>query len=206
MVKKIFFFLFCLIAILAVLWPGHSPSNASAKVLITATTTRTPTPINIGDFVWDDMDMDGIQDPGEPGVYGLTVQLWNAARTQMIDATTTNFSGNYTLMAPTPGDYRIRVILSGMKYFSPKDQGIDDTKDSDINPTGVDSGFTDIFTITNNEISTTIYDAGLIVHHTPTVTRSPTPNLTQTQTQTPTPTRTPTPTGAKKVFLPVIKK
>ena len=40
-----------------------------------ATATRTPTPVNIGNFIWDDLDSDGIQDVGEPGLPGITVQL-----------------------------------------------------------------------------------------------------------------------------------
>ena len=45
---------------------------------------RTPTPINVGNFVWHDLDHDGRQDAGEPGLAGITVQLWNGAKTQMI--------------------------------------------------------------------------------------------------------------------------
>ena len=34
-----------------------------------------PRPYLIGDFVWNDLDRDGIQDPGEPGIAGVVVQL-----------------------------------------------------------------------------------------------------------------------------------
>ena len=53
-----------------------------------ATSTRTPTPINLGNFVWDDLDADGVQDAGEPGVVGVTVQLWDPALTALIDSAT----------------------------------------------------------------------------------------------------------------------
>jgi SdrD B-like domain len=140
------------------------------------TPTRTPTPINIGNFVWNDLDADGVQDPGEPGVPYVTVQLWNAARTQLISQATTNINGNYTLVAPVPGDYRVRVILPSGASFSLKDQGVDDLKDSDINALLLSStyGFTDAFTIASNVISTTIYDAGMRnVPPPPTVTPNP---------------------------------
>ena len=88
----------------------------------TPTPTRTPTPINVGNFVWHDLDGDGRQDAGEPGLAGIMVQLWNGAKTQLIDQTVTNANGNYTLVAPTPGDYRMRVVLpSASDQFSPKD-------------------------------------------------------------------------------------
>jgi hypothetical protein len=141
----------------------------------TSTPTRTPTPINVGNFVWDDLDQDGRQDAGEPGLSGVTVQLWNGLKTQMIDETTTNANGNYTLVAPNPGDYRIRVLLAAGDQFSPKDSAADDLTDSDINPSGPDSAFTDIYTFGSNLISITSIDAGVIVFRPPTPTRTPTP-------------------------------
>jgi hypothetical protein len=143
----------------------------------TATPTRTPTPINLGNFVWDDLDKDGRQDAGEPGLPGVTVQLWNSAKTQLLASTVTNASGNYTVVAPIPGSYRIRVLLPDSDdIFSPKDlAGGDDTKDSDINPSGTNFGFTDTFTIASNVISITKIDAGIIVYRPPTPTRTPTP-------------------------------
>jgi hypothetical protein len=155
--------------------PSIKPSeNVHAQVQ--ATSTRTPTPVNIGNFVWDDLDQDGTQDSGEPGIAGVTVQLWNSTKTQLLYTTVTNANGNYSVIAPTPGNYRVRVILlSGMDAFSPKNAAINDQTDSDINPSGVDLGFTDVFNIASNVISTTIYDAGIIVYRAPTPTRTPTP-------------------------------
>nr|HMS89805.1 SdrD B-like domain-containing protein [Acidimicrobiales bacterium] len=130
----------------------------------TATPTRTPTPINVGNFVWNDLDDDGRQDAGEPGIPGVTVQLWNSDKSQLIDSTTTNASGNYTLIAPLPGDYRVRVVLpSAADAFTTKDVGADDTDDSDINPNGASLGFTDVVTFGSNLISITSLDAGIQV-------------------------------------------
>ena len=153
-------------------------NTARAQVIVTfifPTATRTPTPINVGNFVWDDIDGDGRQDAGEPGLAGVSVQLWNAAKTQLIDTAVTNASGIYSLTAPTPGDYRVRVILSSGDLFTLKDNAVDDLTDSDINPTGVDAGFTHIYTFANNLISITTIDAGIIKFRTPTPTRTPTP-------------------------------
>ncbi len=142
----------------------------------TATSTRTPTPINLGNFVWDDIDGDGAQDAGEPGVAGIQVQLWNSTKTLLLANTTTSGTGSYTLVAPTPGDYRIRVVLNAGDFFTAKDLAAgDDTKDSDINPSGLDSGFTGIISIASNVISISSIDAGIIVFKTPTPTRTPTP-------------------------------
>jgi hypothetical protein len=177
--KSLFIFLAVTILIFIALPSLSTPERANAQIIITLilpTSTRTPTPVNIGNFVWDDLDSDGLQDAGESGLAGVIVQLWNPAKTQLVAQTTTNASGNYTVVAPTPGDYRLRVVLPAAgDAFSPKDATGVDTTDSDINPTGVDLGFTDTFNIASNVISTTIFDAGIIVFRTPTPTRTPTP-------------------------------
>ncbi len=150
----------------------------SDPVINQATPTRTPTPINVGNFVWDDLDQDGRQDQGEPGIPGVIVQLWNGAKTNLIDQTVTNANGNYTLVAPTPGDYRVRVLLPNpaLDQFSPMNQaGGNDLLDSDINPSGTNAGFTNIYTFASNLISITSIDAGIIVYRPPTPTRTPTP-------------------------------
>ncbi|MET0909804.1 MAG: SdrD B-like domain-containing protein [Ilumatobacteraceae bacterium] len=163
--------------------------DAGVIIFRTPTPTRTPTPVNIGNFVWDDQDSDGIQDPAEPGAPGYTVQLWNPAKNDLIDSDVSDANGAYTVVAPTPGDYRVRVVLNGGDAFTDKDAGSDDLEDSDINPTGVDAGFTDVFNLASNVISTTSVDAGILDPATPVATPTPTP----TNTPTPTPTNTPTP-------------
>jgi hypothetical protein len=143
----------------------------------TPTPTRTPTPINLGNFVWDDFDADGRQDAGEPGLQGITVQLWNETLTQMLDDTVTDASGNYFVVAPFPATYRIRVVLPNVNdQFSPMDMASgDDLKDSDINPVGPNRGYTNPIVIANNVISISHLDAGIIKFRTPTPTRTPTP-------------------------------
>ncbi len=118
---------------------------------------------NIGNFVWMDSNRNGIQDAGEVGIDGVTVQLWNGAMTSLIAATTTNASGNYTLVGPTATALRVRAILpSSTLRFSPKDQGGNDQADSDINDTAAPVGFTDAFTLASNVISTTTFDVGMM--------------------------------------------
>jgi SdrD B-like domain len=162
---------------------GTATATALPKELVLrpdsadATATRTPTPINVGNLIWDDLDQDGRQDAGEPGLAGVTVQLWNSTKTALISQASTNVSGIYSLIAPTPGNYRVRVVLPSINdQFSPKDQaGGVDTEDSDINPTGINLGFTDVYVFGSNLISITSIDAGIIKFRTPTPTRTPTP-------------------------------
>ena len=71
---------FAAILLTSALW--SMPSGVMGQAPI-PTATRTPTPINVGNFVWDDLDQDGRQDAGEPGLAGITVQLWNGTKTQL---------------------------------------------------------------------------------------------------------------------------
>ncbi len=159
----------------------------------TPTPTRTPTPINIGNSIWAD-DGDGVQETGEVGLANVTLRLWNANTNQVVDTAVSNANGNYTLVAPFPGDYRIEVVPGIGAAFTPKDIGVDDQKDSDCNTDGVNLGFTDVFNIASNVISTTKYDCGLLG---PYSTATPTPTQEPTSTFTPVPTSlfTATPTS-----------
>ncbi|HYF64409.1 MAG TPA: SdrD B-like domain-containing protein [Herpetosiphonaceae bacterium] len=158
------------------------------------TPTRTPTPINVGNFVWNDINGNGFQDTSEPGLSGIQVQLWNEAKTALLDTAFTNANGNYSLVAPTPGTYRVRVLKPTGSVFSPKDAGGDDQKDSDINPGGTDTGFTDGYVFGSNLISITTIDAGL--------TSVPaTPTMTATVPVTPTPAR-----SRGRAYLPLLIK
>ena len=129
------------------------------------TPTRTPTPINVGNFVWDDLDQDSRQDAGEPGLAGIAVQLWNNAKTQIID-----HDGNERLGQLHPGGADAgrlsrarRAALLPATSSRPKDNAAaGDTLDSDINPSGASLGFTDVYTFGSNLISITSIDAGLI--------------------------------------------
>jgi hypothetical protein len=184
---------------------------------VTNSPTRTPTPINIGNFVWHDLDADGIQDAGEYGLAGVQVQLWNSTKTQLIDSATTNASGFYVVQAPMSGNYRVRVLPPSGAQFAPKDVNdgnpSPDLRDSDVNPSGTDYGFTNIYSFAPNLISITTIDAGLInVPATPTLTLTPTrtPTLTPTRTPTLTPTRTPAPTTLQSLtpgaYLPITRR
>jgi len=121
----------------------------------TATPTRTPTPVNIGNFVWRDLNANSVQDAGEPGMQGVTVQLWNSTKSAMIDDAVTNASGIYTVVSPGPGSVYLRVITGGLPLVA-KDAGGSDTADSDANA----DGFTDLVVLASNLISTTTVDFG----------------------------------------------
>jgi protocatechuate 3,4-dioxygenase beta subunit len=92
---------------------------------------------SLGDRVWHDLDADGIQDAGETGIQGVTVNLYDGDN-NLVATTQTDASGDYLFDQLTPGDYHVEVVKpGGYDQFSPQDQGGDDAVDSDTNAAGV---------------------------------------------------------------------
>jgi hypothetical protein len=112
-------------------------------------------------LVFDDLDGDGIQDSGETGVSGVTIELRDAdSGDALVADTETGSDGSYTLTSfPAPlANAFLKVVLPSADYtLSPKDQGTDDTADSDFDPTTLE---TDAFAIAQGD-AITDYDAGL---------------------------------------------
>ena len=52
-------------------------------------------PVEIGNRVWFDADQDGVQDADEPPISGVTVNLYDATGTVLLDTTVTNADGEY---------------------------------------------------------------------------------------------------------------
>lgn len=96
---------------------------------------------SLGDFVWKDLNRDGIQDAGEPGLENVTVTLYNSTGTA-IGTTITNAIGYYSFWDLNPGTYSVGVPVSPVAFclLGEKDKGTDDTKDSDGDPTTGKSG------------------------------------------------------------------
>ena len=111
----------------------------------------------LGDFVWEDFNNNGQQDPGEPGVPGVTVKLKNEAGV-VIATTTTNGSGFYSFTGLVPGTYSVMFNLPDGFEFTGTDQG-DDATDSDADPAM--DGMTGNYTLAPGEFNMTI-DAGLV--------------------------------------------
>ena len=62
----------------------------------------------IGDSVWEDLNADGVQDVGEPGIENVTLQLDMSGGGTPVVETTDEF-GSYTFSALSAGDYTVTV-------------------------------------------------------------------------------------------------
>jgi hypothetical protein len=110
----------------------------------------------IGDYVWYDDNMDGIQDAGEPGVPDVTVNLYDCTN-EPVAVTLTDADGYYLFSGLTPDDYYLEFVPPAGYYFTLQDQGSDDELDSDANPA---TGRTECTTLDPGETDLS-WDAGL---------------------------------------------
>jgi choice-of-anchor A domain-containing protein/uncharacterized repeat protein (TIGR01451 family) len=96
----------------------------------------------IGDFVWHDLNVNGIQDSGEPGIKSVVVELIQGG--SVIASTTTDDNGKYEFANLANGTYSVKIssvnfaaggVLANTNqvkwYASSKNIGGDDAKDSD---------------------------------------------------------------------------
>jgi uncharacterized repeat protein (TIGR01451 family) len=111
---------------------------------------------SIGDFVWDDLNANGIQDAGEPGLSGVTVRLLNGTNLTVLAATSTSGTGGYVFNNLVPGQYAVEFVAPANGVFSTAGQGGNPALDSDPDA----SGRTVVFAFAGTSPDTT-RDAGL---------------------------------------------
>jgi protocatechuate 3,4-dioxygenase beta subunit len=87
----------------------------------------------LGDFVFLDNNANGIQDAGENGISGVTVNLRSTSGT-LLESTTTDANGYYAFYDPAQYgtyNYNIEFVAPAGYTASPANQGSDDNRDSD---------------------------------------------------------------------------
>jgi hypothetical protein len=120
-------------------------------------------PASLGDRVWEDVNGNGIQDGGEPGINAATVNLTGAGPDGTfgtgddVSRNTTTTSGSYSFTSLAPGQYRVQFVAPSGYVFTAQDQGGNDTLDSDANTT---TGQTIVTTLVSGQSDPT-WDAGL---------------------------------------------
>lgn len=103
---------------------------------------------SIGDFVWNDRNANGIQDPGEPGVPGITVKLYsagpdgsiNALDDVLIGTTTTDITGYYIFSNLNPDKYFITATVPPGYSVTTRFAGNNEDFDNDFAPNQYYSG------------------------------------------------------------------
>ena len=100
-----------------------------------ADVTITPL-VSIGDYVWMDVNRDGLQ-AGETAVGSVTVNLYAADGTTLLQSTSTNGSGFYSFVGLTPStNYVVEFVKPSGTTFTTKDAGADASDSDPVVATG----------------------------------------------------------------------
>ena len=129
---------------------GEIYNNANAGLVV-------PTG-SIGNTVWLDANHDGLDDNGEVGVAGVTVDLLNATTSAILATTTTNATGNYQFTGLAAGAYEVKVIAPTGDIFTK--QNVATTATAGINSVVNTSGLTAPITLAAGQIDNQV-NAGL---------------------------------------------
>jgi hypothetical protein len=132
----------------------------------------TQTEFILGNRVWHDEDLNGVQDPGEGGIGGICVNLYDANNNQ-IQQTTTDSNGYYAFNIQT-GEYTIEFERPSWLEFTLKNIG-GEKEDSDVDPA---SGRTEALDVTSSLL---YWDAGLVLSANITPTPDPSVKLPDAQ-------------------------
>jgi serine-aspartate repeat-containing protein C/D/E len=114
----------------------------------------------LGDTVWEDKNGNGVQDAGEAGISGVSVQLKDSTG-KVVQTTTTGADGKYSFSAD-PGTYTVSVTAPKDFYFTGKDIGSDDGVDSDFSSAGQSGSITLKAGDVNNTVDAGLYKYGSI--------------------------------------------
>lgn len=115
----------------------------------------------LGDIVWVDVNNNGLQDAGEPGVANVTVTLYESDGTTVLATTTTDGAGEYIFTNLTEGEYVVGFTPSTLPAgytFTTQGSNIEDENNSDANTT---TGKTNNITLGLGEDKLSI-DAGIV--------------------------------------------
>lgn len=121
----------------------------------------------IGNFVWEDINANGIQDEDESGMGDVEVNLvGNDGKGMAVNVSTfTDSEGKYSFDYIYPGTYELIFVVRDDYKVSPKNIGTDGNKDSDVNPNKksdsiiIGSGFD------NQSIDAGFYRCGKMIGH-----------------------------------------
>ena len=107
--------------------------------------------------MWNDANVNGVQDAGEGGVAAVTVILRNSASV-VVGTTTTDSGGVYSFTNLSPGTYTVSITVPSGYALTASKAGSDTTADSDLSTS---TGSTDPITLTAGQ-TLLFVDAGLV--------------------------------------------
>ncbi len=124
--------------------PSASPTPAPGPPTPTQTVpqdTPLPSRFAVGGRVWQDANRSGQQEPAEPGVARVSVQLLDAEG-DVVDSTTSDTTGRYVFDGHPAGIYAVRFAGVPADFrFTDRSAGSDRERDSDADSSGLTAPF-----------------------------------------------------------------
>lgn len=112
---------------------GQGPTFGKVNGLGDMTALCKAAPIELGNRVWRDSNNNGVQDPGEPGIAGVTVHLYDANNV-LVGTAVTDANGEYYFVSSTVADPNqndnIGQVNGGIKFNSNYTIKLDRPQDS----------------------------------------------------------------------------
>ena len=103
--------------------PDSTPNNHNPNEDDQASASVTTTGGTLGDRIWFDVDADGVQDAGEPGLAGVTVNILWAGPDGLLDTAddlgyvaTTGSNGMWSQTGLPSGNYRVSVAPATLPF------------------------------------------------------------------------------------------
>lgn len=140
---------------------GDQVSGSAVEPLLPTEPNKIPlrvvaaTGASIGNLVFEDLNNNGIYDTGEPGVNGITVELYDETGSTLITTAVTannslNQPGYYNFTDLTAGNYKVKFLPYGTYELTFQNLAINGSKPDPA------TGFTDTITLSANQIITSI--------------------------------------------------
>jgi hypothetical protein len=93
---------------------------------------------SVGNYIWNDLNRNGIQDSGEPGINGAIVKAFNATNNALLDTQSTKndgvLDGTYQFAFRVPVTVYLVVEPPIGFAFTLAHQGGNESLDSDVDP------------------------------------------------------------------------
>jgi len=110
---------------------------------------------SIGNYVWEDLNSNGLQDDNEPGLKGVSVSLFSI-QGNLVQSTTSDEDGQFSFENLSGGEYWLEFNYPNT-FFAPQLAGSNPAKDNDADRDGI----TAVFKLAPGEQRTDL-DAGFL--------------------------------------------
>jgi choice-of-anchor A domain-containing protein len=94
-------------------------AKSGGLAAVTSCRNQSLSTYQLSNLIWSDTNGNGLQDPGEPGIPGVELELYISGLSQIVARTTTNAGGEYFFPGLPAGSYTIKIASSNFTAGKP---------------------------------------------------------------------------------------